>query len=488
MLAGGTACVIAFAPAIGQQASTQQATGQQGSIQPGAASVPSGPQPGGIGAGTGSGLTITLDYSTTLRYDDNLGLDDPSLGSTSRWENNLGLGVVNQTPDSLLTFDLSGLYRFSDQPIFGSNSEFNDPRARLSYTRDGANSSISGVAEYSERDLTFNQGLSDLNQDGVIDAADLAIDGGTRVRTLGNLTWQTGINDPLGFIVSYGRRENEFSNTTDPSLFDNRTNDYSLTALLQISPVLQGNVTLDYTDYSAEDTPRTDRQTTTLTTGFAYDISPVTTISADVGVTQVDETLRAIPSNTTDEDFVASFSWTRALPNGTASASIDQSFGTNGDRTTAQAGRSFLLPSGSLNFNVGVTQGPFGETTPIADISYVHTLHTSQVTASLRRRVGTSNQSNETRETLARLGYDYFINSLSSAAFSVNYVEQSDEGTGPSNRRQRADFSASYTRTLTQDWDMTVGYRYRFDDDSGPGTASGNSVFVTLGRQFVLKP
>ena len=115
-------------------------------------------------------------------------------------------------------------------------------------------------------------------------------------------------------------------------------------------------------------------------------------------------------------------------------------------------------------------------------------MNASQFTASLRRRVGTSNQNVETRETVARLGYDYSINALSNLSFRANFAEQENAGNGPSNRRQRTDFSASYTRAITQDWNMTVGYLHRFENDTGPGDADGNSVFLTLGRQFTLKP
>ena len=465
ILVGGAACITAFAPAIGQQ--TPAARGA---------------------TGTGSGLSVTLDYLTTLRYDDNLALRKSSLGSTSRWENRLGLGVVSQTPDSLLTFNLSGLHRFSDSPIIGSDSEFNEPRVRLAYSRNSANSQIAGQAEYRETDLTFNQSLTDINQDGVIDAADIIIDPGTRVTTRAGVTWQVGINDPLGFVLSYNHSKREFRGTTDPNLFDSQSDRYSLATLLRISPVLQGNVTLSYIDYSANDAALTDRQTTTLSTGITYNVSPVTTINASIGVSQVDETLRAIPSNTVDEGFVASFSWAKTLANGAANFVVDQTFGTNGDRTNVQAGRSYVLPRGTFDFSFGVTQGPFGKTTPIGSLNYTHKLPSSQFTAALQRRVSTSTQSVETQQTQASLGYDYFINSVSSAYIGVNYLEQADDGVGPSNRRQRSNLNASYTHALTKDWDMTVGYQHRFANDPAPGSASGNSIFVSLGRQFVLKP
>lgn len=481
ILAGGVACTLTFAPAIGQQTTAQQ----QSAAQP---PVPPAPAVGtSVGRGA-TGLTVTLDYATTLRYDENLGLDDPSLGSTSRWENTLGIGVVNQTPNSQLTFDLSGLYRYADQPVAGSNADFNDPAVRLTYSRAAANSQFNIRGEYRERDLNFNQSLNDLNQDGVIDAADLAIDRGTRTTSRVGMTWQTGINDPLGFIFSYDRFDQQFSNTTAPGLFDTLRNSYSLTSLLRISPVMTGSVTLRYMDYSAKDAARTDRQTTTLTTGITYDVSPVTTVNAAIGYSLVDETLRAIPLDTDDEGFVASFSWSKTLPNGSANAAIDRTFGTNGDRTTAQIGRTYTLQNGSFGFNAGISHGPFGENTPIADINYIYTMNASQFTASLRRRVGTSNQNVETRETVARLGYDYSINPLSNLSFRANFAEQEDAGAGPSNRRQRTDFSASYTRAITQDWNMTVGYLHRFRNNAGPGDADGSSVFLTLGRQFTLKP
>ncbi len=495
ILAGGAACALTFAPAVGQQSTPQQTI-----IQP----IPTLPAvgnpttrsaltgnrnlPAGTPTGTGQGLRVTLDFASTFRYDDNLGLDDPSLGSTSWWENRLGLNVINQTPDSLLLFDLSGLHRYADQPSFGTSSELTDPSVNLSYSRDAANSRFNIQGSYRERDLNFNQSLIDINQDGVIDAADLAVDFGTRINTQYGLTWQTGVNDPLGFIFSYSRSDQEFENTVDPTLFDTERDTYTLTSLLRLSPVAQGNITLRYVDFSADDAVQTDRQTTTLSTGITYDVSPVTTVTADIGFTQVDETLRAIPLNTDDEDFVASATWRRTLHNGTANALVDRSFGTNGDRTSVQAGRTFILKNGSFAVNAGISRGPFGENTPIADIAYVHNLSTSQITASLRRRVGTSNQNVETRETVARLGYDYFINSLSGLSFGVNYAEQEDTGIGPSNRRRRTDFDVSYTRTLTKDWNMTVGYQRRLRNDSGPGSSDSNSVSLTLGRQFTLKP
>jgi len=112
VLGGGTALIISLTPAVGQQASTTQTTAQQTQAstqqttvqQTTAASsvvqqTPSqqlitqqalrnparqvGLATVGQQTGTGTGLSITLDYLSSLRHDDNLRLTDPSLGSTN---------------------------------------------------------------------------------------------------------------------------------------------------------------------------------------------------------------------------------------------------------------------------------------------------------------------------------------------------------------------------------------------------------------------
>ena len=71
--------------------------------------------------------------------------------------------------------------------------------------------------------------------------------------------------------------------------------------------------------------------------------------------------------------------------------------------------------------------------------------------------------------------------------FGVNFIDQESEGPVGSNPRQRATFDASYTRAITNDWAMTMGYQYEMDDQNG-FEATSNSLYITLGRQFFLKP
>ncbi len=520
MLGGGTALIISLTPAVGQQASTQQTTQQTTTQQTQASTQQTTVQQTTVGStlaqqspsqqliaqrallnparqvgqpltsqqtGTGTGLNITLDYLTSLRHDDNLRLTDPSLGSTTWWENTLALSVLKQTSDSTLAFDLSGLYRIANEPIIGTESSFSDPRAQLNYQRTRANSRLGLLAEYRERDLAFNRSLTDTNLDGVIDASDVIGTIGDQVDTRGNLDWETGLTDPLGFRFTYNHLERSYTNTIDPNLFDNRSDNYTAAALFRFSPVLQGNLTLDYRDFVAEDSVRTDRRTTVASFGATYNISPITSVSANVGYSQVDDTQRATNISDVTEDYVWSFGWNKILPDGTADIFLDQTFGVNGSRTNATFGRAYQHGNRVFAFNVGATRGPFDEVTPIGQIDYSYQLASSRIGATVQRRVGTSTQSVETRQTLAFLTYDYFINPLSALSFSVDYIDQEDEGTGSSNPRQRGTFSASYSRAISRDWAVNLGYQYEMDDQNG-FKATSNSVFLTLGRRFTLKP
>ncbi|NOE35833.1 hypothetical protein [Ruegeria sp. HKCCD7318] len=437
--------------------------------------------------GTGTGLSVTLDYLSSLRHDDNLRLTDPSLGSTTWWENTLALNVLRQTPDSTLAFDLSGLYRIANEPIIGTESSFSDPSTQLSYQRNRANSRLSLLALYRERDLAFNRSLTDINLDGTIDSSDVIGTVGDQINTRGNLDWEIGLNDPLGFRFTYNRSERRYANTIDPSLFDNRRDNYTAAVVLRASPVLQGNLRIGYTDFTADDTAQTDTQTTTVSTGATYDLSAVTTVGANIGYTQVDDTRRATNTNNTTESFVWNFSWNKTLSDGSANILFDQNFGVNGSRINATAGRNFQRNNGVFGFNVGFTRGPFDQITPIGQINYSYQLASSQIGATIQRRVGTSTASIETRQTVVFLTYDYFINPVSALNFSINIIDQENDGSGPSNPRQRGTFDASYTRAITKDWAINFGYQYEMDDQNG-FKASSNSVFLTLGRRFTLKP
>ncbi|PWE32988.1 hypothetical protein DDZ14_07820 [Maritimibacter sp. 55A14] len=488
IVAGGAACVTALSPAIGQQLTTGGTTAA-GTVTPAQQQQQQQQTTTGVPQGTGTGLTVTLGLDSSLRYDDNLGLDDPSDGDTKRFENRLSLNVSSLKANEQLQFDLSGIARIVDKPNTGTDGGvFEDPSVGLSYARQGANSTFQGSANYREVDLDFFRPLTDVNLDGIIDESDLVDDNGTRNDTRLNLSLRTGVNAPLGFLFEVRHRDRDFRDTINPNLFDVRSTTGTVTSFLQLTQVTQGRVQLGFTDYEAEDPEQTNRETIDVLAGVNHLLSPVTTVDATVGFSRVDETLAAIPVSDTDTGATGSLTVTRTLGNGTIAASVDRVFGTNGGRTTARVIRDMALPSGTLSFSAGVTRGAQDSVTAIGSLNVTHVMPRSQIGASVERRVRTSSLNNEVRTTTANVNYTVTINNDSSMAFDAFYAQNADAGIGTAVERERTNLRATYNRSLTKDWGLSAGYEFRMSDESGSGSATGNMVFLTLQRQFTLKP
>ena len=80
------------------------------------------------------------------------------------------------------------------------------------------------------------------------------------------------------------------------------------------------------------------------------------------------------------------------------------------------------------------------------------------------------------------------INERSSAALSITgQMVQSAGSSSTSDAIFGLYISPTYTVSLTDEWDMTAGYKFSLKDNVG-GTAVSNDVFVSLTRDFVVMP
>ena len=168
-------------------------------------------------------------------------------------------------------------------------------------------------------------------------------------------------------------------------LFDSQTDDIALTSRLRLSPVAEARVRLSQEDYTDEDLIPADRTTRALSFGVAYELDPVTTLDVIVGVSKIDEAATGTSRGT-----FGTLTLTRATGQWHARLILDRSFGIEGGRTTLSVNRSMDLPSGTLAFSLGVTQGELGNTEVIGSIAYNQTLPRGTLTASLDRRDVTS--------------------------------------------------------------------------------------------------
>ena len=443
----------------------------------------------GQNAPTGSqpapgGLTLTFGISSSLRVNDNFDLDPVSPGTTTLFDNTLSFTLLKETPLDTFQLDLSGVLRLSDAP--GSTDHFSadDPRVGLSYAHNGANNRIQADFDYRRVDLNFADPLRELGE--ILDQTSLIIDDGRRENYGTQLFFETGLNDPIGFGIDLQNNDTNYSNTTDPGLFDRTTTQVDVFSRFTLSPVATGRLTFSQKEYDAEDAVQTERTTKSTFFDLSYLLDPTTTLTSSIGYTEVEETDN-VPTVTVVEGVIGGVGLTRNLANGSAGVNVATSISETGRRNTISVNRALNLPSGSLSASLGAVRGENGDIDPIGSLAYTHNLPAGSITASVNRAVRTSSEGNDILTTQASLDYLQTINALSSFVLGFDYVEIADAGGGTVTDTKSPRIRAAYNYALTKDWNLSTGYIFRHRDETGIGSSDSSEVFLTLDRQFVIK-
>ena len=452
LLVGATAALLSNAPASGQEAS--------------------------------KGLTLTFGISSSLRVNDNLDLDDPSPGTSTLWDNTLTFGLLKEDQLQTIRLDIEGVVRVSNIPGGSTDLSFlDDTNAEFAYARDLGHSRLEFSADYGNSDLIFIDPLSVIDN---LDETDLIDDNGRRELISANLTFETGINDPVGFLLELDRGARRYSGTTDPGLFDTDTRTISATGRFRFSDLLEGRLTAYHNVYDAKDTSRTKRTTRSISIGGTYEITPTLTLDASLGHTEVEENLTAIPSVSTERGVSGTFKLTKDLPNGTVGLSFERVISVTGGRSNLEVSRAVELPRGSLEVSFGASRGEAGKTQAIGSLSYTQDLPLGSFTAKASRRYSTSTLGNDVRTSRADITYDMELTPLSGLAFDFGFSEVEDIGGGTTGRSSIGSFRATYSYELTQDWNLSAGYEHRVRDTVTSGNVNSNEIFLTLERVFTI--
>jgi len=439
-----------------------------------------------IGQDLLGGGSLSYGLESEIRMNDNLGLADPSPGVSTLWDNRFTLGFLSETPVSQFRFDTGATLRASALPGQPLDATLDDPFAMVSYTWDGPNSRLEADASYRKVDLTFADPLL-LIEDGTLEDTDLIVDSGSRTTTAASLFFEHGLNDPLGFGVDLDYRGLQYSDTTDPGLFDSRTLSAAAFTRFRFSPVAEGRLTASWEDYDADDADETNRETLGLTAGLTYEFDPITLFEASLGYARITETTN-LPSTTVQDGLSGSLGLTRDMRNGAAGLVLESNLGINGRRNTLTASRMVELPTGSLDASLGVTVGPSGTFRPVGSLDYVYDLPRGTITASLNHSLGTNTLGNDVATTGGSVGYRTDINAVSSLSFEADFASVADLGAAPVDRTTLASLRASYSHELTETLDLTGGYEYRVRTETGASRRSSNEIFLVLEYTFDEQP
>ena len=441
------------------------------------------PQGGAGATGGAGGLQVDLGVSSTLRVDDNFQQQPDSSGTTTIWDNRLSFGLTSIGTSQRLSFTGTGVLRFAEIPG-RSVSGFEDPTLRFSYSADAANSRFTFDARYRSADREFLDPFQVEREEQLLGV--LVGEGGTLTTSNLRFSYETGLNDPIGFRVTGSRADRDYADVTNPSLFDATTNDLALSTIFRVSPVTQITATAAQTWYDASDAPQTSRDTTDFSLGLRTDVTQTLVLDARIGYVdiQIDD-LAGTPSRS---GATGSVGLTQTLTNGDASVSLALTRNQNGDRTTLTFGRSYQLKNGTLAGTLGVSEGPTGATDVIASLSYSEQLKSSNFSVSLRRTANTNTQDVEVVDTRLTVGYGYDIDAISRISVTFDYGRTEDD-LGALSTVERASLRAAYTRQLTADWNLQGGVLLpHISDRAWSGSAQPNSILLTLDRSFSFRP
>lgn len=426
---------------------------------------------------------LTFGITSTLRTNDNIDLRAASPGTVTLWDNRLSFGAFSETQASRISLDLGATIRSTNAPGQPNSTRIDDPSARFAYRLESPGALFEIDAVYNQVSLSFADPLrliSD-NPDGGTDDRDLAASDGTR-RTYGaTLRLEGGRVNPVGYGLSASYNRTEYNTTRPGGLYDSQTRTVNGFVRLQVSPVIESRISAFWEEYDSDDIEQRSRRTIGTSLNVSYDINPVTVAIFDLGYRKTDETTLSSGATSTD-GITGSFVLSRDIPTGNVSAELSRRLSPNGYRNSFELSGTFERPSGEVAATLGLTKGNTGDLQWIGRLATRYDLPRGSVSAELDRSVRTTTEGVESISNRASLSYQMEVTPRSSFSFGLDYVEINEVRSPQSSAL--TGLNASYTHTLTQDWELEAGYEYRKQTETALLPRDSNAFYLTVRRDF----
>lgn len=398
----------------------------------------------------GPGPRMTFGFSQQFDFNDNLDLDVVSEGNTAQSFTGLSFGLINETEISTLVFGASTDLRVFDGPDSGETVEvdLDKTRIELAYDRAVSSAALSVDGAYTMDQIDNALTLPDLGPGAEVpeDFGQLSGTGQRRFYSLG-AGLSLGLDDPVGYELTARISGLDYSDNSDPDLSGNNRGNLGAGVLFQLSPVDQGRIALDWGSFNS----------------FDSSVEDTTNLALDMGVT-------------------------RTLPNGTVGLNVfvDGYSDDSDSRAGFSLSRALELPAGALAASIGATQLEGQNPEPTGSLSWQQQMAESAFNLGITQAVQNDSDNVPQYVTGLRFGYDREISPLSAVGLDISYSQT--ENTNSTDRTQTATFSAVYSREVTEDWALDLGYTYRQRDENEDGMARSNAVFFGLRRAWELRP
>ena len=435
-----------------------------------------------------SGLTATFGVRQSVEASDNLDLSRPAV-SGARGTTTLSFGLVSETRNSRIDFNSAGRFEFGED-----ETGFTDPSASLSYLTATRNSRLAVMGSYSETDVSaLTTAFADVGGFGLIEQ--LVVGTGTRRQSAVNLTFETGVDAPLGLTFTTSYLGSDYRDTTDPDLFETERLIVGATARMRVNSTVTLRFGVQLEDYEAQDGPNTTRDNKqvffegdfairsdlTATTRLSYDRNETTTSSiiGGFGLTTVENTAIS-------EGIGGGFAITKTLSNGTIGADFDTRVTSDGRRDTVRVTRAIKLPRGDFSLSLGAVKTETSDPQPLVNVQYTQEMPRGQIRLGLSQNAAIGDNDDTLINTRLRANYDERINASSSWGLSALLADT--DAVNLDDDTRRLDLGVNYRYEMARDWDLVANYTYSTSEQSGQAARSSNKVSLSLEKAFQFKP
>lgn len=431
------------------------------------------------------GTTLTFGLASQLTSDSNLDLARPSPGRSTLLDTTLSFGLHSLTRTSRFDLTASGVLRLAHLPG-GDDARFDGQKLELRYSHATSGAKISAAARYSADSLQFLDPLSGES----LSSSDLAPASGTRRLYGAQLGLETGLDQPLGFVLSAQTSARRYSGA--PASYYGSTNtQLSLGAKAHLGAMTTATVSVMGSRYSASDALATRSSTAGLGFALGHDLTEALHLDASLGWTRAQTTAGGVPIRRTAPAF--GLGVTQVDGRRTDTGTLQGTVTPTGTRSTLTGGQAFELAAARVSYTLGLTRSAAGTTEGVGSLNYLQDLPTGQLTATVTRQVDspfdfTGLDTQEELVTRAGVSYRHDLNALSGLRLRMDYARVDPVGGNGVVPRRGESLSAAYERELTPDWTLEAGYRYRHRSDPVTGAAGGNALFFSIGRSLTVRP
>lgn len=410
-----------------------------------------------------SGPSGVLSFGQELEYDFEDGLQTRTL---------FGLDLFTATRSQTLGFSVSTEYRGDFLDDRDDDLSFDNSRASLRYSTQGAASSLTFSARLRDLDLEedpfeLEPGILLINEVGTVTTADITA------------RLETGIERPFGIALDASYRDSNFSGAPGADLSDETILNVAALARFNLSRSLSLRALAGIRQTDEDNLAQTETETTFI--GLGLDTLTRTGLSFSTELLFDDtETTTNAPLTESEDGVGFVFNVSKPRPNGVVGAEIKSRIDEAGRRTSAALIRELTLPTGGLALSLGVVdQEGVDNLQFVGQVVYRRETQRGSVLVSLEQ-AATTNDEDTLVSTNLQINYEASINTVSSWRAGLGFLQTDELLTNETDSETTALFS--YQRDLTSDWSMETGIELSRDDDGD----EENSVFFNIQRDITF--